>query len=68
MDLIAFQASLKHKAPVFDLLPLLHSLWPDTKGDWQDAHEIAQSNSDAIVSWTHAYLHRKEGDLNNAQY
>ena len=58
MDLIAFQASLKHKAPVFDLPPLLHSLWLDAKGDWQGATE----------SWIHAYLHRKEGDLNNAQY
>ena len=68
MDLIAFQASLKHKAPIFGIPPLLHSLWFDAKDDRQEAHEIAQSSSDATVSWIHAYIHRKESDLNNAQY
>ena len=68
MDLIAFRASLKHEAPVSGLSPLLRALWLDAKGDWQGAHEIAQSKSDTLASWVHAYLHRKEGDLNNAQY
>ena len=68
MDLIEFRASLEHEAPVSGLSPLLHALWLDAKGDWQGAHEIAQSKSDPLTSWVHAYLHRKESDLNNARY
>jgi len=36
--------------------------------DWAAAHETAQEIKDAIGSWIHAYLHRKEGDLGNAGY
>ena len=68
MYLIAFRNSLKYEAPAFGLSPILQALWLDAKGDWQGAHEIAQSRSDIFASWLHAYLHRKEGDFNNAQY
>ena len=50
-------------------LPLyMQSLWYDAKGDWQKAHALIDSLNDKNSCWVHAYLHRKEGDLNNAAY
>lgn len=46
----------------------LQALWYDKKGNWNQAHEIVQDASDADSAWVHAYLHRKQGDLNNARY
>ena len=43
-------------------------MWHDAKGNWNDAHAIAQDIHDRTGSWIHAYLHRKEGDLANAGY
>ncbi len=44
------------------LPPLLRALWHDAKGDWDEAHRIAQDVSGADGARVHAYLHRKEGD------
>lgn len=68
MTLEAFESSLSDKRPPGDLTPLLEALWYDAKGDWQQAHNIAQDIHDDNGSWVHAYLHRKEGDLGNASY
>ena len=38
------------------------------RGDWNRAHEIAQSQKGRSAAAVHAYLHRKEGDLPNADY
>jgi hypothetical protein len=46
----------------------LLALWWDDKGDWKKAHEIAQDVPGADGAWVHAYLHRKEGDGENAAY
>ncbi|MEH2424947.1 MAG: hypothetical protein V7K48_29810 [Nostoc sp.] len=46
----------------------LQAMWYDKKGDWSKAHEIVQNANDADSAWVHAYLHRKEGDLNNAHF
>lgn len=46
----------------------LQAMWYDKKGDWNKAHEILGNASDADSAWVHAYLHRKEGDLNNTRY
>jgi len=51
-----------------DLSPLLRALWHDARGDWDEAHRIAQDVEDKAGAWVHAYLHRKEGDLGNAAY
>jgi hypothetical protein len=48
--------------------PLLKALWHDAKGDWDEAHRVAQDVSGADGAWVHAYLHRKEGDFSNARY
>jgi hypothetical protein len=46
----------------------LESLWWDGKGDWDRAHAIAQKIPTVQGSAVHAYLHRKEGVLWNADY
>jgi hypothetical protein len=46
----------------------LRALWWDARGDWDRAHAAAQDGEDADSAWVHAYLHRKEGDLANADY
>ena len=48
--------------------PILIALWHDAKGDWHKAHEIVQDMDTREAAWIHAYLHRKEGDLTNAEY
>jgi hypothetical protein len=48
--------------------PLLKAMWFDAKGNWSEAHNIAQDVHSKDGSWIHAYLHRKEGDLGNASY
>ena len=47
---------------------ILQALWYDKKGDWSSSHEIAQDISTPDGAWVHAYLHRKEGDIGNADY
>jgi hypothetical protein len=44
------------------------SLWFIKKGEWDDAHDIAQDIRTATGSWIHALLHLIEGDLGNARY
>jgi hypothetical protein len=46
----------------------LQALWHDARGDWTAAHRIAQDDGSKDGSWIHAYLHRKEGDADNASY
>jgi hypothetical protein len=43
-------------------------MWYDGKNNWERAHDIAQNIDDKNGSLIHAYLHRKEGDLWNAEY
>ena len=57
----------QHSCPQ-TLSKCLQAMWYDKKGDWSKAHEIVQNASDADSGWVHAYLHRKEGDLNNAHF
>jgi len=68
MTLAEFKASLSQTTPPAELSKVLHALWEDAKGDWDRAHQLAQSVSNADGAWVHAYLHRKEGDLSNAAY
>ena len=47
--------------------PLL-ALWHDRRGNWDEAHTLAQEAGGAEGAWVHAYLHRREGDELNAGY
>ena len=46
----------------------LLSMWYDAKKDWEQAHHMVDNLDDATACWVHAYLHRKEGDVGNADY
>ncbi len=64
----AFRESLSETAPPTGASAALRALWWDAKGDWDRAHDAAQSDDGAQASLVHAYLHRKEGNLGNAGY
>lgn len=64
----AFQRTLSHKAPPRALSAPLAALWWAKKGDWDRAHSLVMDEASAEAAWVHAYLHRVEGDLGNAQY
>ena len=68
MDLEAFRQSMSQAAPPATLSLALQALWWDAKGDWDTAHECAQARDDDAGMSVHAYLHRKEGDQDNAGY
>ena len=64
-----FKNSLSEERPTADFSVLLKALWYDAKGDWEAAHNIAQSREGTRdYDRLHAYLHRKEGDQWNAGY
>jgi hypothetical protein len=63
-----FQASLKGASPPETLSGLAQAMWWDGKGDWTRAHEMAQGAETPEAAWVHAYLHRKEGNAENAIY
>jgi hypothetical protein len=63
-----FEESLNTPAPSPELSIYLQSLWYDEKGDWNKAHDLIQEAEDKTAAWIHAYLHRKEGDISNADY
>ena len=46
----------------------VNALWWAAHSDWKSAHEAAQADDGAPAAWVHAYLHRVEGDLENASY
>ncbi len=63
-----FVRSLDDAAPPPQATPMLRALWFGLRGDWNAAHELAQAQDDAQGAWVHAWLHRVEGDLGNADY
>ena len=68
MDLAAFKKSLQNDQLPPEASLYLQALWHDGKGDWDKAHELIHDVPDKNASWIHAYLHRKEGDVWNADY
>ena len=68
MTLADFNNSLNGSNPPADASVYLRALWYDANSNWDKAHELIQDLSDKNASWIHAYLHRKEGDLFNADY
>ena len=56
-------------SPPAGLTPALLALWWDRRGDWGRAHEAAAADeAGRDAAWVHAYLHRREGDPDNARY
>ena len=68
MDYQLFSESVATAAMPAGLSVYLQSLWYDAKDDWHNAHALVDHLNDETACWVHAYLHRKEGDLGNADY
>lgn len=68
MNFADFKKSLNQDSPPKDLDPLLLSLWFDAKSDWEKSHDIISEVNTKDAALIHAYLHRKEGDVWNADY
>lgn len=63
-----FKASLAQAVPPAGLSTALAALWWAGKDEWDKAHALAMSEGGPESAWVHAYLHRVEGDLDNARY
>ena len=68
MNASDFKTSLSSSKPPENISVLLKSLWYDAKGEWHTAHDLIDELEEPDAYWLHAYLHRKEGDLPNANY
>jgi hypothetical protein len=64
----SFKESLTLSSPPSPFTAVLKSLWFDAKGDWKKAHDLVDGLPGSDAAWVHAYLHRKEGDVWNADY
>ena len=69
MDLPEFTISLAGTEPPPGADTALKAAWWAAKGEWERAHEFAQScEGEPGCDLVHAHLHRWEGDLANARY
>jgi hypothetical protein len=63
-----FKESISLDHPPSNISVYLKALWFDAKDNWEKSHTIIQDIEDQTAAWIHAYLHRKEGDIWNADY
>ncbi len=68
MDANGFRATLAGDMPPSNLSVPLQALWWEAKGDWDQAHSLVDELETQEGMAVHAYLHRKEGALSNADY
>ena len=68
MTPLGFKRSLAKSQPPNGLSPALAGLWWAAKDNWHKAHKLVMDEENAECAWVHAYLHRVEGDLDNARY
>jgi len=68
MQFETFKKSITDKKIPDDASVYLQSLWHDAVDNWSKAHSLVDNLEDATACWVHAYLHRKEGDIWNADY
>ncbi len=59
---------LERKKELETYSPELKALWWDGNGEWDKAHDQVDDLEGKSAARIHAYLHRKEGDLWNADY
>ncbi len=63
-----FRSSLPAPQPPPGVAGPLAALWHAAHGEWDTAHGLVQEGDSVAEAWVHAYLHRIEGDLDNAGY
>jgi hypothetical protein len=63
-----FLETIKNFEPPANVGPALQALWWARRGDWDKAHHcVQQHEGDPSCDLVHAYLHRREGDTENAR-
>jgi hypothetical protein len=68
MDPQDFRQSLTAGHPPRGLPPPLRALWHAARGNWNRAHDIVAAQDGRAAARVHAFLHRKHGDIVNADY
>ena len=68
MTLEEFRHSLSQSESPAGVSGPLSALWWAARGDWEQAHTIVMNDDSREAAWVHAYLHRVEGDHDNAGY
>ena len=68
MTVDSFRDSLHQSEPPKQLTVYQLAMWYAGKDDWDKAHELVQDLPDQVAAHIHAYLHRVEGDIWNADY
>jgi hypothetical protein len=68
MTLTDLKRSLSQPQPPPGLPPAVKALWWAAKNDWDAAHKLVMDEGGQDCAWVHAYLHRVEGDSENAHY
>jgi hypothetical protein len=68
MTFAEFKQTQSQTRPPAGLSVALTALWWAGKDDWDKAHKIVMDEGGEDCAWVHAYLHRVEGDLDNAGY
>lgn len=68
MNAREFRESAQRQIPPEGLTGPLAALWWDAKGDWAQAHSLVDELETKEGMAVHAYLHRKEGSISNADY
>jgi hypothetical protein len=68
MTLAEFERTLSQPQPPTGLAPAVTALWWAGKDDWDAAHKLVMDDGGKDCAWVHAYLHRVEGDSDNAGY
>ena len=69
LNIEEFKASItQEQSPPAGLSIPLAALWWDATGDWARAHSMVDELESVDGMAVHAYLHRKEGSISNADY
>ena len=68
MTLAEFERTLTRLKPPAGLAPALVALWWAGREQWDKAHQLVMDEGGKDCAWVHAYLHRVEGDAENARY
>jgi hypothetical protein len=68
MTLTDFKRTLSQPQPPAESAPAVAALWWAANDDWDKAHKLVMDESGKDCAWVHAYLHRVEGELENARY
>jgi hypothetical protein len=68
MTVEEMRASLSRSEPPEGVTAPVAALWWDAKGDWARAHGLVDELETTEGMAVHAYLHRKGGEVSNAEY